>query len=183
MGSGSAQSRHSGVYICVVTETDVTRARMQRVIKLGFTTAPLFLIVFARIVTSSPLNLPLLKSLTSQQSSREIEAEVARLSAQLRSQNEEERREAAMMLSRLDAPSATSALVAGLDDGSPRVRAAVATALADRKEQSVASLLATQLTKEKDVFVRKALVYALAKFRSSERTAALITVLKDKDAE
>src|SRR5262245_16855472 len=126
---------------------------MQRVVKLGFITAPLFLIVFARIAPSSPdISLP--EPRNSQQGTREIEAEVARLAVQLKSQDEEERREAAIMLSRLDTPSATSALIAGLGDSSSRVRAAVATALAEHTEPSVASVLASQLTKEKDAFVR-----------------------------
>lgn len=117
------------------------------------------------------------------QESPNSQSEVARLAAQLRSNDEEERREAAMGLSSIKNDQALTALTNALTDNSPRVRAAVVDALSERGSDSVALLLVARLAEDKEQFVRKAAAYALAKFRSSERTAALIKALNDKDVE
>lgn len=118
-----------------------------------------------------------------QRQSREIETEVARWSAQLKSSNEEERRDAAMSLSRLEGDAALSALASALTDAAPSVRAIVLAGLGERSDRSVVPLIVARLTSDKDVFVRKTAAYALGSFTGTERTAALIAALKDKDPE
>lgn len=157
---------------------------MQPVAQHTLVVAVLFTFVFFTRTIGS--GLPVIspsQNQINQQQSREIESEVAHWSAQLKSSDEEECREAAMMLSRLESNAATSALAAALTDPSPRVRAAAAAGLAERPDPSVTHLLAARLTQEKDVFVRKTLAYSLGKFRGPERTAALIAALKDKNPE
>jgi len=118
-----------------------------------------------------------------EQKETNAQSEVARLAAQLRSNDEEERREAAMGLSSIRNDEAVAALTNALTDNSPRVRAAVINALSERGSDSVALLLVTRLAEDNEQFVRKAAAYALAKFHSPERTAALIKALNDKDIE
>ncbi len=113
----------------------------------------------------------------------ETDAEVLRWASLLKSSDEEERRDAALQLSRLKGDSAGSALASALTDPSPRVRAAVAAGLAERGEESAVPLLASRLAQDKDRFVRKTTAYALGGFHGPERTAALIAALKDKDME
>lgn len=120
---------------------------------------------------------------TARQSKHAPESDIARWSAQLKSNDEEERREAAMELASIQDGAATAALSASLNDASPRVRAAVVNALAMNSGEAIAPLLAGRLTGDKDPFVRKAAAYALAKFQGPERTGALITGLRDKDLE
>jgi HEAT repeat protein len=113
----------------------------------------------------------------------ETGAEVSRWTSLLKSSDEEERRNAALQLSRLKDDSAGSALASALTDPSPRVRAAAAAGLAERGEESAAPLLASRLAQDKDKFVRKITGYALGGFHGHERTAALVAALKDKDME
>jgi len=115
--------------------------------------------------------------------SRQADAEVSRLANQLKSPDEEARRDAAFQLTQLKGDAASAALVSALTDPSPRVRAAVAAALGERAEQPVESSLASRLFADKDKFVRKTIAYALARFSGSDRAAALISALKDKDPE
>jgi len=117
------------------------------------------------------------------QGSREVDAEDSRWFAQLNSSDQEKRREAVMELSHVEGSAATSALISALADRSPRVRAAAAAGIAERREVPAIPLLAACLAKDKDSFVRKMAAYALGGFRGFERTASLITALKDKDAE
>lgn len=114
---------------------------------------------------------------------REIEAEVAHWSAQLKSADLEERRNAVLILSNLDGDSATSALVSALTDKSPAVRALAVTGLGERSDNTIVPFVAARLSSDKDPFVRKAAAYALGNFRAQERTAALIAALRDKDQE
>jgi len=120
---------------------------------------------------------------TNQRQIRQSESDVARYSAQLKSSDVEERRDAAMRLSVLDGEAAASALAAALTDPSPLVRAVVAAGLGERQDPSSAPLLAARLTSDKDAFVRKAAAYALGGFSGAERTAALIGAIKDRDPE
>jgi len=111
------------------------------------------------------------------------EDEIAHWSAQLKSSDEEARREAVMNLSRFDGDAATSALIAALSDSSPSVRAAAVAGLGERANETIAVLLARRLAEDKDQFVRKTAAYALGRFHGVERTAGLIVALKAKDAE
>jgi HEAT repeat protein len=144
--------------------------------------ASFFLIFFTRIFGSS---LPAASSYRTgiPQASRENESEVAHLTAQLKSSDEEIRRETVMRLSHLKGTGVVSALISALNDSSPRVRAAAAAGLPECGDSSVAAVLSARLSQEKDAFVRKTLAYALEKFQGSDRTAALIAALKDKDPE
>jgi HEAT repeat protein len=117
------------------------------------------------------------------QRSSEVNAEDSRWFAQLNSSDQEKRREAVMGLSHVEGSAATSALLSALADPSPRVRAAAAAGIAERREAPAVPLLAACLAKDKDAFVRKMAAYALGGFRGFDRTAALIAALKDKDAE
>jgi HEAT repeat protein len=118
-----------------------------------------------------------------QQTSNTIEPEVTQWAARLKSSDEEERREAVMMLSSFEGSSALLALESALTDKSPRVRAAAVNGLAPRRESSIVPLLAARLTQDKVQFVRKAAAYALGTFQGAERTGALIDALRAKDLE
>jgi HEAT repeat protein len=117
------------------------------------------------------------------QSSSEKDAEISRLSVQLRTADPEGRREAAMMLSHLKDKGAIPALIQALTDKSSLVRAAVVTALGDLGDSSVVTALTSTLTSDKDVFVRKTAAYTLGRFSEGDSTRALIAALKDKDPE
>lgn len=141
------------------------------------------LICFTQFVGSAHPSLSIRQAQTNERRTREIEAEVARWSAQLKASDAEGRREAAMRLSGLDGEAAGSALASALTDASPLVRAVVVAALGERQDRSAVPLLAARLASDKDAFVRKAAAYALGGFSGAERTEALIAALKDKDAE
>jgi len=136
----------------------------------------LFLIALTRIDGSS---LPHIAAPQDQST----QAEVARWTAQLKSGDQEQRRDAVMVLSRIDDDNAVSALISAVTDSSPSVRAHVLSALGERSETKVLPYIVARLTSDKDPYVRKAGAYALAKFSSPERTAGLIAGLKDKDQE
>ncbi|PYT04110.1 MAG: hypothetical protein DMF60_16280 [Acidobacteria bacterium] len=117
------------------------------------------------------------------QGSRQTDVEDSRWFAQLNSSDQEKRREAIMEISHVEGSAATSALLSALADRSPRVRAAAAAGIANRREAPAVPLLAACLAKDKYAFVRKMAAYALGGFRGIDRTAALIAALQDKDAE
>lgn len=112
-----------------------------------------------------------------------IESEVAHWAARLKLSDEEERREAVIMLSSFEGNAVLPALESALADNSPRVRAAAANSLASRRDSSIVPLLAARLTEDKVQFVRKAAAYALGAFQGAERTRALIGALTQKDLE
>lgn len=142
------------------------------------------LVLFFFILTIATFGSPFIHpSQSNQQKSRQIESEVAHWSAQLKSGDEEERRDAAMRLSLLESDAAVSALASASGDRSPRVRAAAVAGLGESGNESMVPLLAARLAGDKDQFVRKTSAYALGRFRGSGRTAALIVALKDKDME
>jgi HEAT repeat protein len=141
------------------------------------------LIALARIEGSSLPSIATCHPQNSGRHAREIEAEVAHWSAQLKSPDAEERRQAVLVLSRLDGDSATSALVSALTDKSPAVRALVLAGLGERSDNRIVTLIAARLSSDKDAFVRKAAAYALGTFRGGERTETLIAALRDKDQE
>ena len=143
----------------------------------------LLVVLFAQIYGSSLPNLSPPQRQTSQRDSRELEAEIARWSQQLKSAGQEERIEAALNLAHIEGPAATSALASALTDTSPLVRAIVLAGFANRPDTSSAPLIAARLTSDKDAFVRKTAAYALSRFSGTERTATLIAALKDKDFE
>lgn len=118
-----------------------------------------------------------------QQTPSTIESEVAHWAARLKSSDEEERREAVIMLSSFEGSAALPAIESALADNSPRVRAAAVNSLASRRESSIVPLLAARLKEDKVQFVRKAAAYALGAFQGAERTIALIGALTQKDLE
>lgn len=144
----------------------------------------LFLVVLFACISASGLpNISPQQNQTNQRYTREIEAEVARWSEQLKSAGQEKRLEAAMNLAHIEGSAATSSLASALTDSSALVRAVALAGLANRPAASVAPLIAARLTSDKEPFVRKTAAYALGRFSGSERTAALIAALKDKDLE
>lgn len=143
----------------------------------------LVLLTLARIEGASLPSISWWQDQNKQRQTREIETEVAQLATQLRSGDQEERRDAAIKLSHIDGEAACSALASGLNDASPGLRALVLAGLGHRSETMVIPLVAARLTLDKHPFVRKAAAYALARFQGSARTAALIAGLKDKDPE
>ena len=142
----------------------------------------LLFIVLAPIAGSSLSLSPAGPDQVNQKQARESE-EVTHWAAQLKSGDLEERRDAVMRLSDMDGEAAISALVSGLNDSSPLVRALVLDGLAERSNPAVISLIAARLASDKDPFVRKTAAYALARSNGAQRTEALIAGLKDKDQE
>jgi HEAT repeat protein len=122
-------------------------------------------------------------SSAAQQLAEAKRAEIARYTSILQSGDEEERREAALMLGAMRDPATTAALRTALEDKSERVRATALAALSLLREPSFAPLIATYLTKDKSPFVRKAAAYALGQFATSEATPGLTAGLRDKDME
>ncbi len=109
----------------------------------------------------------------------------------LNSSEEERRMDALVQLGALlslapgGIPDSTiSALAKSLQaDQSPVIRALAARTLELAGDQRAPTLLLAALGKEREVAVRKAIVYALARYPSSQVTASLITLLKDKKHE
>jgi HEAT repeat protein len=112
-----------------------------------------------------------------------LESEISRLASQLKSSDEEERRQATLVLASLETPATIPALTSALNDPSERVRAHAITGLAQFNDPSLVAVVAARLTQDKKPFVRKTAAYALGKFGSPQGTAALIAALKDKDIE
>jgi HEAT repeat protein len=117
---------------------------------------------------------------TTQQSSQ---PEIERLTSQLKSSDEEERREATLMLAALETPAAIPALTSALNDASERVRALALTGLSRRNDSSLVPRIAARRAQDKKPFVRKAAAFGLGKLHSNEGTLALVAALKDKDIE
>lgn len=120
---------------------------------------------------------------TAEQTSEEIASEVARLTSQLNSSDEEERRSAVLTLGTLETAAARNPLISALSDKSERVRAAAVTALGRFEDPGLATTIAALVTKDKSAFVRKSAAYALGRMRSQAGTVALVAALKDKDTE
>jgi HEAT repeat protein len=122
-------------------------------------------------------------SSATQQLAEAKRAEIARYTSMLQSGDEEERREAALMLGAMRDPATIGGLRAAVDDKSERVRAAALAGLGQLQEPSLAPLIATYLTKDKSPFVRKAAAYALGQLATNVATPALVAGLRDKDME
>ncbi len=120
---------------------------------------------------------------TATQTPDEIASEVARLSGQLNSSDEEERRSAVLTLAALEHAAARNALISALADKSERVRAAAVTGLGRFEDAGLATIVAPLVTKDKSAFVRKSAAYALGRMRSPAGTAALVAALRDKEIE
>ena len=143
------------------------------------------LLVFICSVFVTGLSLPANPQLQTQTPNKNasIDSELAHWSAQLKSSNIEERREAARSLGHINSDDATQVLVAGLNDPAPIVRVAILLALGQRTASSVVASISALVTSDKDPFVRKAAAYALTHYSGSQRTGALTAALKDKDPE
>jgi HEAT repeat protein len=120
---------------------------------------------------------------TYQQPSGDKEAEITRLSTQLRTADPEARRDAAMALAHIKDKAVVPVLIGALNDQAPMVRAAVVTALGHLGDSSAVAALVSRLSSDKEVFVRKAAAYALGRLSGNESTIALIAALNDKDPE
>lgn len=152
---------------------------------IGFV-VKLFILALTGFATASAAGGEVACSLSPQiatQASDEIASEIARLTNQLGSSDEEERRSAVLTLAALETQAARNPLVSALSDRSERVRAAAVTGLGRLEDPSLATIVAQLLTKDKSAFVRKAAAYGLGRMRSQDGTAALVAALRDKDAE
>src|SRR5262249_17848867 len=158
---------------------------MPQLLRFPYIIARFSIVIFlAQAFNSSFLHAGVLTSVPAhQQSSSERDAEIARLSVQLRTADPEGRREAAISLSHFKNNAATSALIAALADSSLLVRAAAATSLGDIGDSSAVGALASRLASDKEDFVRKAAAYALGQLSGSESTKALVAALKDREPE
>jgi len=143
------------------------------------------LLIFICSVLETGLSLPANPQLQTHTENKNgsTNSELAHWSAQLKSSDMEERREAAMRLADIRGDDATQVLVAGLDDPAPTVRAAILVALGDRSTSSAVASISARLASDKDPFVRKAAAYALTHYSGPQRTGALTSALKDKDPE
>jgi HEAT repeat protein len=119
----------------------------------------------------------------SQQPDDSKRAEIARYTSALQSADEEERRNAILMLGEMHDPATAAPLQSALADNSESVRAAAIAALGELRQPTLAPLIAIYLTKDKHTFVRKTAAYALGQLGGSDAVAALIAGLRDKDAE
>lgn len=114
-----------------------------------------------------------------------------KLIAQLSTGDEEQRLNALAQLSIVfnaapnsASPRMVTALTNALQrDASPLVRALSARALGTCCDQQVTLILTEGLANEREVAVRKAIVYSLAYYHSSQVTSTLILLLKDKSPE
>ncbi len=119
-----------------------------------------------------------------QSSEQSLQEEIARLTDQLKSSSEEDRRSAVLMLSATGSRDAGPALVSAIDDSSERVRAAAVDGLARLRDLSHIPIISAILARDKRPFVRKTAAYALGQYANTETTAALVTALtRDKDVE
>lgn len=146
----------------------------------------LLLLALAGSATASTARGELARSLrpqTAAQTSEEIASEVARLTDQLNSSDEEERRSAVLTLAALETAAARNPLISALSDRSERVRAAAVTGLGRFEDPALATVVAPMVTKDKSAFVRKSAAYALGHLRSQAGTVALVAALRDKDIE
>jgi HEAT repeat protein len=134
----------------------------------------------AHASTQSPASSP---PPASQSGAESKHVTISRYAATVQTGDEEERRQAVVMLGAMRDPATIDVLRAALDDKSERVRAAAIAALGWLREPALAPLIATYVTKDKHAFVRKTAVYALGQCASGEVTAALAAALRDKDLE
>ncbi len=129
-----------------------------------------------------------------QQSDESVE--IARLTRALNSAEEDERLGAVLNLAATGSPAAVPALTRSANDSSGLVRAAAIDGLSLLADASVIPLVATHLTTDKDVMVRKTSAYALGKLQSRidrnqaltpseprQATPALVASLNDKKDE
>ena len=115
----------------------------------------------------------------------------AQLVARLQAADEESRLNAATELGNLFrltpeamAPATLAALSNALqNDASPVVRALVARAFETTRDARALPALLTALGREREIGVRKAIIYALAHHPSPQATAALLPLLNDKQVE
>ncbi len=130
-------------------------------------------------------------SVVGQESAPQAADVQANLASQLNAGDEERRRDALVRLGSLLATSPNSPqpqTVAALENVLQRDSSAVNRALAARVfelspyEQSLPILLSS-LNSEREIVVRKAIIYALARLRSTQSTPALIALLNDKKSE
>ena len=131
----------------------------------------------------SPATSPSTATASAQEMAADRQAEIAHYAAALQSGDEEERRTAVHRLGAMHDAATIPALRTAINDQSERVRAAALTALGHLAEPTLAPVIATYLTKDKQPFVRKAAAYALGHFANAEATAALVVGLRDKDME
>src|SRR6185295_16095835 len=177
MGSRQTQGGYASIVVRF-QKSDVSRSRMQTIERHPEIAAgQLILILLFAFPAAAGIRPGF------QQTPSTIESEVAHWAARLKSSDEEERREAVMMLSSFEGNAVLPALEIALTDNSPRVRAAALNGLASRRGSSIVPLLAARLTQDKIQFVRKAAAYALGAFEGAERTRALIGALNQKDLE
>ncbi|MFN0107986.1 MAG: HEAT repeat domain-containing protein [Blastocatellia bacterium] len=114
------------------------------------------------------------------------DARQERLAAALTSGSEEQRLEAAIELgSLLSASKATSQTVSALrgvlqTDSSAVMKALAVRAMEFSADDRFVTILLASLNSEKDIAISKAVIYALARHRSSEVLAVLLARLKDK---
>jgi HEAT repeat protein len=110
-----------------------------------------------------------------------VQSEIAKQQQRLSSSDVEERRDAVMRLGSMRLAAASRAVLPGLQDSSPIIRATAAKAILSLgTEESAGHLL--PLLNDKDEFVRRETAYALGLTRSRSATAALgERLLNDKE--
>ena len=120
---------------------------------------------------------------TSRPSADYQQQETTRLASLLKSSDEDVRLDAVVRLSALRTPGAAAALKVASGDQSEKVRAASITGLGATGVPSNAPIVATRLSQDKSLMVRKSAAYALGKLKSQESSSALRAALHDKDPE
>jgi HEAT repeat protein len=126
-----------------------------------------------------------------QEAERRANPSAEQLLSRLASGDEEQRLDAVTRAGELflTAPdSAKSSIISALGnslqaDPSPVVRALAARAMEISRDDRVVPMLIAALGKEREVAVRKAIIYALARYPQAQVTSALIPSLKDKKHE
>lgn len=122
-------------------------------------------------------------SSAAQQFAETRRAEIAQYTARLQSFDEEDRREAALMLGAMRDAATAPVLTTALADKAERVRAAALAGLGLLNDPALVPLIANSLLKDKSPFVRKTAAYGLGQTASREAVPPLITALRDKDME
>ena len=135
-------------------------------------------------IIAAGVNLLLFCFCTLAQDSRKLtplQIEIAKQQQRLSSADQEERRDAIMMLGSMRVAAASRAALNGLQDPSPIIRVTAAKAILSLgADESVPALL--PLLNDKDEFVRRETAYALGLTRSRNATAALSErLLNDKE--
>jgi HEAT repeat protein len=148
----------------------------------------LFLALFLGLSANNPASWNRAQQPSSSPASSSLEE---RLVTQLNSSDEEVRMDALVQMGTLfsSAPGALadstlSALTNALQrDPSPVIRALAARALELGGDARVAQYFLAALANEREVAVRKAIAYALARYPSAQVSVALLSLLKDKKHE